>query len=193
MWAHYADQNRGVVIGIDAALAKLEDEETCALPAQYGSMIYTRTKPTFPYGSKGQLPSDFPRSDNYDPNHLQFLQRNFLHKSAEWHYEEEVRILKTCRSLVADYERNLYSEDPILPPLGVEFPIPSESIKEIYIGPRFYYDNYADSFDIFKFLKSKAPHSEIYEVFRDSETWHMKSSKIEDWQGHLNSIYFPGC
>lgn len=37
MWAHYADQHRGIVLGIDTELAGLNDFNKCVIPAQHGS------------------------------------------------------------------------------------------------------------------------------------------------------------
>lgn len=45
LWAHYGDDHRGVVIGIDMKKANLVDEESCVIPAQFGEIIYTSTIP----------------------------------------------------------------------------------------------------------------------------------------------------
>lgn len=190
MWSHYADQHHGIVIGIDSAAAGLEDEATCILPAQYGSMIYTRTKPNFAYGEKADLPPGFAPADNYDHRSLQFLQRNFLYKSSEWHYEEEVRVLKTTHSLTNNILLPMH-EDGYPPVTGAAFNIPNEAIREIYLGPRFYLDDCDKMADIFKFIISAAPHAVIFDAYRDRQSWRMTAAKIEDWHEHLREIYYP--
>ena len=192
MWAHYSDQNRGVVIGIDSEMAMLEDEKTCALPAQYGSMIYTRTMPNSPYGNKNDLPKNYPTDDCYDHKYFQFLQRNFLYKSAEWHHEEEVRILKTTSSLNKSPWEVFSESDSYFPPDGFEFKIPSESIREIYLGPRFYEIDYDHMAGIFNFLTHEAPHAKIFDVFRDRKSWRLTCREVGDWRAHLRELIYPG-
>lgn len=49
MWSHYAKAHNGFVIGIDAHKAGLLNEQTCVLPAKYGGIIYTTSKPSNTY------------------------------------------------------------------------------------------------------------------------------------------------
>jgi hypothetical protein len=44
MWAHYADKHEGIVVGIDAVIAGLTDEDSNFIPAQYGSVIYVSVR-----------------------------------------------------------------------------------------------------------------------------------------------------
>ena len=45
MWAHYGDQHAGVVIGINMEVAGFNKIETNLIPATYGDLIYTSSKP----------------------------------------------------------------------------------------------------------------------------------------------------
>jgi hypothetical protein len=54
MWAHYADNHRGLVIGIDAEAAGFAEEKNNLIPAQYGSVIYVSKSQDQPFVSKPQ-------------------------------------------------------------------------------------------------------------------------------------------
>ena len=45
MWAHYSSKHYGMVIGFDVNKAGFCDESRCLIPSQYGSIIYTQTRP----------------------------------------------------------------------------------------------------------------------------------------------------
>ena len=51
MWAHYADGHRGAVLEINADTAGFMDEKRNMIPAQFGSVIYSRGRPIGPYFS----------------------------------------------------------------------------------------------------------------------------------------------
>lgn len=139
MWAHYADQHRGMVIGIDAAAAGLTDEKANLIPAQYGSMIYVSRRSEAPFSTTFKTALSVGTTFEFVPEHYEKLQRLFLNKPLYWSYEEEVRVAKclaeipagggTTRSgqfnvvRVADRDLHLYS-------------LPTDSIKEIHFGIR---------------------------------------------------------
>jgi len=71
MWSHYANGHRGVAIGFDADVAGFFDENICLIPAQYGSIIYTHTRPrgkkdTHPNGKKAKK-TPIPRDTSMKP------------------------------------------------------------------------------------------------------------------------------
>lgn len=103
MWSHYASAHQGVVIGFDAYEAGFTDANTCLIPAQYGSIIYTQTRPSalLTPGPKGE-PVKVGKTHHYPVGHHEKLSRLFLHKPMCWAYEEEVRIVK-C---IADLDRD---------------------------------------------------------------------------------------
>ncbi len=127
MWAHYADAHAGVVVGIDVDDDFFQSEAQCIIPAKYGNVIYTNTKPFDDY----PLP-DFENNgwvfEGFQVSYLEAYQRIYLHKSVEWAYEEEVRVVKPKKSLAA--------LEPIYMPTrkAISVAIPSLKVKQIYIG-----------------------------------------------------------
>jgi hypothetical protein len=188
MWAHYADQHRGIVLGIDTELAGLNDFTRCVIPAQHGSIRYTRTKPKHAYEALPAVANGPRFQDGFDPRALTFLERNFLFKSAEWHYEEEVRIVKTTNSLIVQLGR---SPAAYQPPDGMPLYIPASAIKEIYLGQRFYLYDEDQMRDILHFLKAAAPDAALFDAYRDEESWRMISRQIGDVEQHLGEIFHP--
>lgn len=192
MWSHYASQHAGMVLGVDSEMAGLEDEENCILPAQYGGIIYTRTKPIFGYGKKA-ITFDHTASENgFNSELLQFLQRNFLYKSSEWHYEEEVRVIKSMRSLLGILPYEI--DDAYWPKSsnGAAFKIPTKSIREIYLGYRFEIFDEEQMSDIFKFITSAAPNATIYVTYPDRDSWRLVAQKVDDWRLYLQQTFSPG-
>lgn len=101
MWAHYADQHRGVVLAIDAQTAGLLDVERNLVPAHFGNVVYARHRPSGPYHSKFGVPVTVGVTHQFVLEHYEKWQRLFLTKPIEWAYEEEVRVVKTIRGLEA--------------------------------------------------------------------------------------------
>lgn len=99
MWAHYADGHRGVVLEIDTDVAGLTCVKRNMIPTQYGSVIYSRSRPT------GQYSSDFKEgvavgaTHHFDFSHFEKWQRLFLTKPLDWAYEEELRVAKCLKGL----------------------------------------------------------------------------------------------
>ncbi|MDC7714749.1 DUF2971 domain-containing protein [Vogesella sp. LYT5W] len=83
MWSHYGDSHRGIVIGYDVKLAKLAECSEYIIPVQYGSVVYTKTKPSdcfFEDGVKRIFESDC----GFDVNNIGSLQKAFLYKNQVW-------------------------------------------------------------------------------------------------------------
>ncbi|WJN61378.1 hypothetical protein OH686_21770 [Pseudomonas sp. SO81] len=117
MWAHYAMNHTGGVIGIDTELAGLEDQEENIVTCGNGSIIYTSIRPNL---DEVELyyPSGFPSKRDKAT-----IEKIFLHKSIHWSYEEEVRAVRQMTNdALSDYQ---------------DFEFPISSIKEIYFGARF--------------------------------------------------------
>lgn len=47
MWAHYGNAHSGCVIEIDVDKAGFNDANLCSVPADYGDIIYTTSKPNY--------------------------------------------------------------------------------------------------------------------------------------------------
>jgi hypothetical protein len=146
MWSHYGDSHQGVVIGIDINDAPLTDTETSIIPAQYGEVVYSSTKPkdAFEY-SADELLDIMIESVSFESNIYNILKRAFLYKSLEWAYEEEVRVVKNIynpgfnhHSITGEFNIKSGRWNKIKPknicrPVYC-LKIPSSSFKEIYIG-----------------------------------------------------------
>lgn len=172
MWSHYgkgkyrkskngirADRGNGshagFVFGIDIDEAGFNSNKSNVIPAKYGNVIYTTTKPKH----------RFEHSENhmvyeglifkYEPELLEALQRTFLYKSSHWSYEEEVRIV---RNIDRGYNRSEIH------------PINSSAFKELYIGVRNAY-NKEYLIKIRRKVKNKLPLCNIFVCWYDEEDW----------------------
>lgn len=137
MWAHYSkgkkysvkdvielDHNNnshaGIAFGIDVELAGFNNTACNLIPAKYGNVIYTSTKPKHPYENSEYLSLYEGEEYSFKPELLEMLQRVFLYKSAHWSYEEEVRVV-----------RNVCCE-----PFNEIQQLNRSCFKEVYIGIR---------------------------------------------------------
>jgi hypothetical protein len=135
MWAHYADQHKGVVLGIDVSIPFFSNAEECVLPVQHGSIIYTKTKPFNDYPMPGTELKDFACPQRYDAKNLERLQRLFLYKSIDWAYEEEVRVIKHKKQLLRHTTTSVIERDTH-GPFALVVAVSNLSIREIYLGCR---------------------------------------------------------
>jgi len=93
MWAHYAENHSGIVIGFDVSRDSFSSKELNLIPAQEGAVIYSRTKPS---GYAEWSPSLDPFFETpLEAYTYEAKQRMFLYKQDSWAYEEEVRIVKS--------------------------------------------------------------------------------------------------
>lgn len=134
LWAYYAEQHTGFVIGWDAEVAGFTDVTKNLIPVQFGNVIYTATRPTSKLiGSTGAM--NYGQEFGYRSELLETLQRFFLYKAMYWSYEEEVRVVKcVCGGdlsqiqsgplrLLQHNKKHLFLS-----------PFPRNAIKEIYLG-----------------------------------------------------------
>lgn len=135
MWAHYGDNHKGIVLGFDVDDDFFSGGDDCIIPVQYGNIIYTKTKPSHDY----PIPSD--ENDgwifkNFKPENLECLQRIFLYKSADWAYEEEVRLIKGRASLKTFCDNYGDDRDSKGRFMSAVVHIPRLQVKEVYLGSR---------------------------------------------------------
>lgn len=139
MWAHYADQHRGVVIALDCAAAGFLDEKRSMIPAHFGSVIYARHRPDGPYHSTFTEPVTVGATHHFVVSHYEKWQRMFLTKPIEWAYEEEVRVAKSIRGLKEGRCTNESGEFTVVDlggrPLQCAH-LPAGSIVSIHAGVR---------------------------------------------------------
>ncbi|CAJ2793051.1 Protein of uncharacterised function (DUF2971) [Burkholderia pseudomallei] len=114
MWAHYADQYKGLVIGLDSDSEffqpKLEEPRVCG---QLMNVLYTDTSPVV-YIEPGKL--DIPREV-------------FFTKARSWEYEKEWRIIKYLPQ----------ASEVVDGPEGKKihlFDVPPEAVKEVIFGSK---------------------------------------------------------
>ena len=140
MWAHYADGHRGAVLEINAAVAGFVDVEKNMVPAQFGSVIYSRTRLMEQYHTEFDEGIVVGGTHRFVLGHYEKWQQLFLTKPLEWAYEEEVRVIKCIEGLSANGNSfNVSGDCTIIEvherPLHC-FRIPRSSIRRILFGAR---------------------------------------------------------
>jgi hypothetical protein len=175
MWSHYASEHRGLVIGFNADTAGFCDESKCLIPAQYGSIIYAKTRPISGALSKPKgEPISVGHTHHYPAGHHEKLSLLFLQKAMCWSYEEEVREVKCIADrdsegandsgqfhLVETDGRRLYC-----------YELPVGSSKEIYLGLR--HSALASQEDFYHFFQQVSNHHakvEIKACRLSKDTW----------------------
>lgn len=138
MWAHYGDEHKGVVLGIDVSKAGFRDVTRCLVPAQFGNVIYTHTRPTHIFTpGEGEMRLSVGHTHHYPVGHEEKLQRIFLQKAACWAYEEEVRVVKCLSDMDGGSNPSgIVSEVKVHNKTLYCYAIPDGAIKEIYLGMR---------------------------------------------------------
>ncbi len=182
MWAHYGrgkkiirkekfyldfenNSHAGIVFGIDVNEAKLNCINDNLIPAKFGSVIYTTTKPTTPFDNSTGAEYWFNDSkvSSFNPNNLEALQRTFLYKPSHWSYEEEVRVVRSTSRTNCD---NLITITP-------------SCFKEVYLGIRNSND-YKYLSSMREKIKSRLPDCNIFVCGYDKFTWAFQKLGIED-------------
>jgi len=140
MWAHYANEHKGVVLAIDTSAAGFLDITQNMVPAHFGSVIYSRRRTTGPYHSNFNEGVMVGGTFKFVLSHYEKWQRLFLHKPIEWAYEEEVRVIKCIRGLDEKCSVNGSGDCEIIQikegrPLHC-FTIPTGSVIGVYFGAR---------------------------------------------------------
>lgn len=181
MWAHYAkgkyaefkgairldannNSHAGIVFGIDVEEAGFNTPGINVVPAKYGSVIYTTTKPNHPFENSENQRIYEGLLFNFEPTLLEALQRTFLYKSFHWSYEEEVRVV---RNVSRGHIRNEIQQ------------INTSSIKEIYIGIR---NGYNKSY-LLKFreeISDTLPDCKIFVCRMDNHDWSFNKVSIDE-------------
>lgn len=133
MWAHYADQYKGLIIGLDTDSEffqpKPEEPRVCG---QLMNVLYTDTSPVV-YVEPGQL--DIPKEV-------------FFTKARSWEYEKEWRIIKYLPQ----------ASEVVDGPEGKKihlFEVPPEAVKEVIFGSKISADVQEQ---VEKALQERAPH-----------------------------------
>ena len=158
MWAHYAKEHKGAVIGIDTELAELNCLEKNLVTAAEGSVIYTSLRPSstnhnLPYAIRDMS--------------LVLREKLFLHKSIHWAYEEEVRIVREF----SGYRHDIY--DAAAEDIRYEdFKIPTSAIKEIIFGSKFEHPIHILT------LANRFPTAKVSRCFLDKKSWTIEETPL---------------
>lgn len=182
MWSHYGVGHTGLVFGIDCNDAGLNDEMTCVLPAKHGNIIYTKSKPTDYYNASESAHIFAGQLSRFDENFIEALSRIFLYKSSEWHYEEEVRVVKSAQTLINADAKFLPNETADECSRFL-LPINRSAIRSVHIGYRTYCGNYHDTFKLISLIRKKLPDAAIHTYGLESKSWTLRDDKLgDDWQ-----------
>ncbi|EPU1007389.1 DUF2971 domain-containing protein [Vibrio cholerae] len=182
MWAHYGDEHKGVVIGINVKKAGFFDPQKCLIPAQFGNVIYTNTRPTHrlvksPDCERITVGQTF----HYPKGNEDKLQRLFLHKPACWSYEEEVRIVKCLNNRNKDgvNASGKFSDIKLPNKTIYGYEMPDGAIEEIYFGLRHdFSSSRAESHkEIMSFSKAH-PKILMKKCRLSSDSWEIKAENI---------------
>ncbi|MBK4769368.1 MAG: DUF2971 domain-containing protein [Pantoea sp. Morm] len=181
MWSHYGkgkyeeskggmradrgnDSHAGFVFGIDVNEAGFNSNDENVIPAKYGNVIYTSTKPKHPFENSENHRVYEGLTLRYEPGLLEALQRTFLYKSSHWSYEEEVRVVK---NIDRGFNR------------GEIHAIDKTAFKELYIGVRNAYNkDYLKK--IKRKVKNKLPHCNLFACWFDKEDWQFNKIPIDE-------------
>lgn len=183
MWAHYGDSHRGVVVGFDVVSMGLGDKDRCVLPYQFGNVIYTSTKPQGFYADS--FNEEIYSFCNYDPLFLEALQRNYLYKSYEWAYEEEVRIVRHRRSFLSEVSSSEVH--------CVDMSFNLGSVREIYFGWRFLMGKKPPRSTCLRAVKATKrdfPSARLSFVEPVGGTWKLQAHHLgDDWQEFIQGYF----
>lgn len=114
MWAHYAEQHQGFVIGYDVSGPFLNSPDYNLITVDSGDVLYTNTKTPFALNpeSMGALLGVYQQAFGFEGAADQALARRLLlTKHASWVYEEEVRVVKKVVDLTRTVEED--QADPL--------------------------------------------------------------------------------
>lgn len=190
MWAHYAAEHKGFVIGYEVKDKFFQCEESNIIPVQKGNVIYTKTKPVLRTSTKlTTMLCNFIDGIPYDDlKVLELVNHLFLNKDTIWSYEEEVRIVKRLHNLTMEQQEfwensyNQYSSltKNIAPSMsrelitGLKIYNHEPRIREVYIGTR----NKISPKNLILLNALQEAGTKIYSVKVDKKSWNLVRKKI---------------
>ena len=177
MWAHYADGHSGAVLELDMVKAGFTDEEKNMIPAQFGSVIYSRSRQRGPYVSKFGVGVKVGGTHNFVLEHYEKWQRLFLTKPLDWAYEEEVRVAKCLQGL--DSEGVSCNESGNCDVISISemerplhcFAFPVDAILRVVVGER------ANEAEVTK-LKKEFPTISVWKATLDAAQYEINCAPL---------------
>ncbi|TPG75907.1 DUF2971 domain-containing protein [Pseudomonas mandelii] len=204
MWAHYAEEHKGFVIGYQVDTPFLKSRDFNLIPIDGGDVMYTNTKTLHALTLENkelldhlELTTMFPGDYREAFPELENLARKvFLVKHACWVYEEEVRVVKQSINFTEESGQSpmwcsssIYCE--LAPGYGINV-IPGLSIfqtpvaiKEVYLGLRnpllgtYEGQSFEGSIDHALREKSEQEQWEVNAIEMTSGSWELKSKPLK--------------
>jgi hypothetical protein len=163
MWAHYADQHQGFVIGYDISGPFLNSPDHNLITVDSGDVLYTNTKTPFSLNPESMraLLGLYQQAFGFGESSDQALARRlFLTKNASWVYEEEVRVVKK----VIDWTRTVQEDqaDPLRSYYMLDRVLESHEVPEGDFEPGCHFVPLRDNARELYLFHHKVPISEVY-------------------------------
>ena len=146
------------------------------IPAQYGSVIYTRNRQRGPYASKFGIGVEVGGTHDFVIEHYEKWQRLFLTKPLDWAYEEEVRVAKCLQGLDSEgVSSNQSGNCKIVSISDREGPLhcfafPVDAILRVVVGER------ANEAEVKK-LKMQFPTISVWKAILDATHFEVKCAQ----------------
>ena len=140
MWAHYADGHTGAVLEKNVEHAGFTDITTNMIPAQFGTLVYSRHRSNDPFVSNFDEGIVVGATHHFVLSHYEKWQRLFLTQPLEWDYEEEVRVAKCLDGLGP--QGNSINESGNCTIIDIDnrplhcFEFPRNAITRVFVGAR---------------------------------------------------------
>lgn len=163
MWAHYADQHQGFVIGYDVSGPFLNSPDYNLITVDSGDVLYTNTKTPFALNpeSMGALLGVYQQAFGLGgPADQALARRLLLTKHACWVYEEEVRVVKK----VVDWSRTVQEDqtDPLRSYYMLNRGLEPHEVPEGDFEPGYYVAPLNENARELYLFHHKMPISEVY-------------------------------
>lgn len=178
MWAHYAEQHQGFVIGYDCSCDALSSVTQNTVPVQFGGIIYTATKPTHAFIQRHD-PFRIAEQVGFDHQYFERLQRAFLYKPLCWSYEEEVRVVKCVRGIEPGENTRIGNLQTVVVggrPLYL-IALPKGAVKEVYLGVR--NSLLGERRDELQDVRAQVPEARFYRCEVGRSDWSLVRAAVE--------------
>lgn len=141
MWAHYADNHKGVVIGFNTSNDAFDCKQSNLIPADFGNVVYTSEVVESVYDPKFEKHTEgLEKTSHFLAEHYGSLKRLFLTKPLYWAYEEEVRVVKLIGDLTSAKPNNGAGEFVEVKNDESEsfwcFKLPKHAVRSVHLGVR---------------------------------------------------------
>lgn len=164
MWAHYADQHQGFVIGYDVSGPFLNSPDYNLISVDSGDVLYTNTKTPFALNPESMeaLKGVYQHAMGFEGAAADraLARRLFLTKHASWVYEEEVRVVKK----VIDWTRTVEEDqaDPLRSHYTLTRNLKPDEVPGIDFEPGYFVAPLNDNARELYLYNHKMPIREVY-------------------------------